>query len=170
MIREYTIANPVLESYYNKIRHGLVAKAASYATVGRVITDSDLMEACRGNPPAYLSNNSVLYLTEPVYESTLKAFSSVKELKPCLKGTSVWKFNAYMLHKADDLEMVRKKIIELYSSLDAITSSRVMNAHSSKMQSKDEQIFFALLDAFDKVMDRKYLPTIDFVYAEDLCW
>ena len=147
------MANPVLKSYFSKIGTGLTAKAAAYATVCKEITQRDLVESYRDNPPEFLADDSILSITEPVYKATIKAFSSKKELKKWLAGISVWKFNASILNKVstDKRESESKKLVEMYSSLDALTFSRIMDARSDDKRSKVDIVYGILQAAFDKM-------------------
>lgn len=142
----------VLDSYYKKINDGLTANAAAYATVCREISQSDLIGAYRGNPPEFLTDDRILQVTEPVYKATLKAFSSKKELKTWIAGISVWKFNASVLSKAsiDQRETVSKELAEMYSTLDGLTFSKVMDARSSIKTSKVDAIHEILQAAYAK--------------------
>jgi hypothetical protein len=146
-------ANPVLKSYFSKIDTGLTAKASAYATVCKEITQRDLVESYRENPPDFLADDSILSITEPVYKATIKAFSSKKELRKWLAGISVWKFNASILNKvsSDQRENESKKLVEMYSNLDALTFSRIMDARSDEKRSKVDIVYGILQVAFDKM-------------------
>jgi len=150
---EKITANPVLKSYYSKINSGLTAKAAAYATVCTEITQQDLVESYRDNPPDFLADDVILSITEPVYKATIKAFSSKKELRKWLAGISVWKFNASILNKvsSDQRENESKKLVEMYSNLDALTFSRIMDARSDEKRSKVDIVYGILQVAFDKM-------------------
>ena len=151
--KEKITANPVLKSYYSKINSGLTAKAAAYATVCTEITQQDLVESYRDNPPDFLADDVILSITEPVYKATIKAFSSKKELRKWLAGISVWKFNASILNKvsSDQRENESKKLVEMYSNLDALTFSRIMDARSDEKRSKVDIVYGILQVAFDKM-------------------
>jgi len=145
--------NQVLNSYYRKIDNGLTAKAAAYATVCREITQADLFEVYRGNSPEFLSDDAILPITEPVYQATLKAFSSKKELRKWLAGISVWKFNASVLNKvsSDQRESESKKLVEMYSKLDALTFSRIMDARSDECHTRADIVYGILQVAYNKM-------------------
>lgn len=146
-------ANPVLKSYFSKIDTGLTAKASAYATVCKEITQRDLVESYRENPPDFLADDSILSITEPVYKATIKAFSSKKELKKWLAGISVWKFNASILNKvsSNQRENESKKLVEMYSNLDALTFSKIMDARSDENRSKVDIVYRILQVAYDKI-------------------
>jgi hypothetical protein len=145
--------NPVLKSYFSKINSGLTAKAAAYATVCIEITQQDLVESYRDNPPDFLADDVILSITEPVYKATIKAFSSKKELRKWLAGISVWKFNASILSKysIDQRESESKKLVDMYSKLDALTFSRIMDARSDDSHHKEEIVYQILQAAYDKM-------------------
>ena len=146
-------ANPVLKSYFRKIDSGLTAKAAAYATVCTEITQQDLVESYRDNPPEFLADDVILSITEPVYKATIKAFSSKKELRKWLAGISVWKFNASVLNKvsSDQRESESKKLVEMYSKLDALTFSRIMDARSDECHTRADIVYGILQVAYDKM-------------------
>jgi len=151
-----TPAYIVLKSYYSKIDYGLTEKAAAYATVCHEITQSDLMQVYRGNPPEFLADDAILELTEPVYDATLKAFSSKKELKRWIAGVSVWKFNASVFTNTplEQREDASKQLVQMYTNLDALTFARIMDARSGQNRTKAEIVHEILKTALEK-MDKQ---------------
>ena len=152
-----TSNNKVLMSYNDKIKDGLVAKAAGFATANQEIMKDDLEKCFNGKTPKVLSDDSVLNYTTPVYEATLRALASEKRIKPVLKGTAVWKFNASMLNKAkeEDREVVKQNLIDMYDNLTSRTYSRIIVAKSQGNKTKEQVIHAILKDAYDKVVAQK---------------
>lgn len=152
-----TSNNKVLMSYNDKIKDGLVAKAAGFATANQEIMKDDLEKCFNGKTPKVLSDDSVLNYTTPVYEATLRAFASEKRIKPVLKGTAVWKFNASMLNKAkeEDREVVKQNLIDMYDNLTSRTYSRIIDAKGQGNKTKEQVIHAILKDAYDKVVAQK---------------
>jgi len=152
-----TSNNKVLMSYNDKIKFGLVAKAAGFATANQEIMKDDLIKSFQGKAPKILSDESVLDYTTPVFEATLRAFASEKRIKPVLKGTAVWKFNASMMNKAiaEDREAVKQKLIDMYDNLTARTYSRIIEAKGQGNKTKEQVIHAILKDAYDKVIAQK---------------
>ena len=152
-----TSNNKVLMSYNDKIKDGLVAKAAGFATANQEIMKDDLEKCFNGKTPKVLSDDSVLDYTTPVYEATRRSFASEKRIKPVLKGTAVWKFNASMMNKAiaEDREAVKQKLIDMYDNLTARTYSRIIDAKGQGNKTKEQVIHAILKDAYDKVVAQK---------------
>lgn len=152
-----TSNNKVLMSYNDKIKDGLVAKAAGFATANQEIMKDDLEKCFNGKTPKVLSDDSVLNYTTPVYEATLRAFASEKRIKPVLKGTAVWKFNASMLNKAkeEDREVVKQNLVDMYDNLTSRTYSRIIEAKGQGNKTKEQVIHAILKDAYDKVIAQK---------------
>jgi hypothetical protein len=152
-----TSNNMVLMSYNDKIKDGLVAKAAGFATANQEIMKDDLEKCFNGKTPKVLSDDSILDYTTPVYEATLRAFASEKRIKPVLKGTAVWKFNASMLNKPkeEDREVVKQNLIDMYDNLTSRTYSRIIEAKGQGNKTKEQVIHAILKDAYDKVVAQK---------------
>jgi hypothetical protein len=152
-----TSNNNVLKSYNDKIKDGLVAKAAGFATANQEIMKDDLEKCFNGKTPKVLSDDSVLNYTTPVYEATLRAFASEKRIKPVLKGTAVWKFNASMMNKAkeEDREVVKQNLVDMYDNLTSRTYSRINEAKGQGNKTKEQVIHAILKDAYDKVVAQK---------------
>lgn len=152
-----TSNNKVLMSYNDKIKDGLVAKAAGFATANQEIMKDDLEKCFNGKTPKVLSDDSVLNYTTPVYEATLRAFASEKRIKSVLKGTAVWKFNASMLNKAkeEDREVVKQNLVDMYDNLTSRTYSRINEAKGQGNKTKEQVIHAILKDAYDKVVAQK---------------
>ena len=151
-----TSNNKVLMSYNDKIKSGLVAKAAGFATANQEIVKDDLIKSFQGKAPKVLSDESVLNYTTPVYEATLRAFASEKRIKPVLKGTAVWKFNASMMNKAiaEDREVVKQNLIDMYDNLTSRTYSRIIDAKGQGNKTKEQVIYDILKDAYDKLAQK----------------
>ena len=147
-----TSQNKILASYNSKIKFGLVAKAAGIATVTQEILKDDLVKCFQGRIPKILSDESVLTFTDPVYDATLRAFSSEKHIKPILKGTAVWKFNASMLSRAKDeeREFIMMALVQMYENLSARTFSRIMDAKTDGNKTKEQVVYDILAESFDK--------------------
>lgn len=145
--------NPVLRSYFSKINSGLTANAAAYATVCKEISQQDLAESYRGNPPGFIADEVILSITDPVYEATIKAFSSKKKLQKCLAGMPVWKFNAFILNKCsiDQRENESKKLVDMYSKMSALTFSRIINARSDESNQKAEIVYQILRAEYEEM-------------------
>jgi hypothetical protein len=92
-----------------------------------------------------------------VYEATLRAFASEKRIKPVLKGTAVWKFNASMMNKAkeEDREVVKQNLIDMYDNLTSRTYPRIIEAKGQGNKTKEQVIHAILKDAYDKVVAQK---------------
>jgi len=151
-----TSNNKVLMSYNDKIKDGLVAKAAGFATANQEIMKDDLEKCFDGKTPKVLSDDSVLDYTTPVYEATLRAFASEKRIKPVLKGTAVWKFNASMMNKAkeEDREVIKQNLIDMYDNLTSRDYSRIIAAKSQGNKTKEQVIHAILKDAYDKLAQK----------------
>lgn len=148
-----TSQNKILSSYNSKIGYGLVAKAAGIATVNQEILKDDLVKCFQGRTPKILSDEGVLVFTDPVYEATLRAFSSEKRIKPILKGTAVWKFNAAKLTSVsiDQRDFVMKLLLQMYDNLSARTFSLIMDAKSDGNRTKEQVVFDILEKAYQQV-------------------
>ncbi len=151
-----TSDNKVLNSYNDKITFGLVAKAAGFATVMQEILKDDLVKCFNGKTPKVLSDESVLDYSTPLYEATLRAFDSEKRIKPVLRGTAVWKFNAsiYSSAKMDERESVVQTLITMYDSLTSRTYSRIIDAKGQGNKTKEQVIYDILKDVYDKVAQK----------------
>ena len=147
-----TSKNKILASYNSKMKFGLVAKAAGIATVNQEILKDDLVKCFQGKTPKILTDEDILVFTNPVYDANLKAFSSEKNIKPILKGTAVWKFNAAMLSKAkdDERELTMMLLVQMYENMSARTYSSIIDAKSEGNRTKEQVVFDILTEVFEK--------------------
>ncbi len=136
---------PVLVEYKKKIADGLTAKAAGYATIGKEIVKRDMENIFNGKTPAEISNTDILEKTGPVYNAVMLAFSSEEKVKPIVKGTSVWNFNAKKFSASKDKKAESEKLVRLYSGLNSRECSQLMDAKAKDGKTK-EQVIHEILE------------------------
>lgn len=140
-----TSSLPVLEEYKRKIAAGLTAKASGYASIGKEITKRDMVNIFNGKTPSDISSTEILNITNPIYDAVMQAFSSEKKAKSIVKGTSIWSYNAKKLIKSSDKRSESKKLVKLYSELDARTCSKLMDVKAENGRTK-EQVIHEILE------------------------
>lgn len=133
--------NKVLKSYQDKLKRKITAKAAGLATVNKEIMKRDINSIFKGSAPDYITDESILEYTIPVYEAVLKFFGcETGEVKPILKNGSLWSFNADMFNKSKDKKEVSEKLVKLYNSMPPAIMSDILTAKKTVKKTKDQSI------------------------------
>lgn len=141
-----TDENQILSSYNEKIDSGLSAKASGYATVNQEIMKRDINAAMRENIAEYLTDCDILEFTTPVYYAVLKAFGCESgKVKPILKGSAIWKFNANKFNSFKDKNIASDRLVKFYENLSSATTSNVISAKKTTKKSK-EQVIIELME------------------------
>lgn len=73
------------------------------------------------------------------------AFSSEEKVKPIVKGTSVWNFNAKKFSASKDKKAESEKLVRLYSGLNSRECSQLMDAKAKDGKTK-EQVIHEILE------------------------
>lgn len=133
--------NKVLKSYQDKLKRKITAKAAGLATVNREIMKRDINSIFKGSAPDYITDESILEYTTPVYEGVLKFFGcETGEVKPILKNGSLWSFNADMFNKSKDKKEVSEKLVKLYNSMPPAIMSDILTAKKTANKTREQKI------------------------------
>lgn len=133
--------NKVLSSYQNKLKRKITAKAAGFATVNREIMKRDVNAIFKDSAPDYITDESILEFTTPVYEAVLKFFGcETGDVKSILKKSIIWSFNAEKFNKSRDKKEVSEKLVKLYNSMSPAIMSDILSAKSTVKKTKDQVI------------------------------
>lgn len=143
--------NKILSSYQDKLKRKITAKAAGLATVNREIMKRDVNAIFKDSAPDYLTDESILEFTTPVYEAVLRAFGCVVIMISILRGTIIWRFNAEKFNAADDKKMVSDQLVTFYDSLNSATMSRILSAKKTLKKTKEQVIVDILEKEYKKL-------------------
>lgn len=123
------------------MKRKITAKAAGLATVNREIMKRDINSIFKGSAPNYITDESILEYTTPVYEGVLKFFGcETGEVKPILKNGSLWSFNADMFNKSKDKKEVSEKLVKLYNSMPPAIMSDILTAKKTVNKTREQKI------------------------------
>ncbi|WP_300229557.1 hypothetical protein [uncultured Bacteroides sp.] len=149
--------NKILSSYQNKLKRKITAKAAGFATANREIMKRDVNAIFKDSAPDYITDESILEFTTPVYEAVLKAFGCDEENKmiPILKGTIIWKFNSEKFKAADDKKIVSDRLVKLYNGLSSATTANILNAKKKAKKTKEQVIVDILEKEYKKLNENQ---------------
>lgn len=133
--------NKVLSSYQNKLKRKITAKASGYATVNREVMKRDINSIFKDSAPDYITDESILEFTTPVYEAVIKFFGcETGEVKPILKKSVLWSFNAEKFNKSKDKKEVSEKLVKLYNSMAPAIMGEILSAKNSVKKTKEQAI------------------------------